>query len=137
MATLPEGVHEPALTDEGGTSGRGHIGLIVFGSIAAGLVLGLVLDFLVFGGSSEPVITGLALLSLAAGCALLSNTLCALHRPAATLGTHLCALLWHRGRRTPHPASQHPRARPARLGLADPARRPRRLDVPRVPPIPP
>ena len=44
----------------------------MFGSIAAGLVLGLVLDFLVFGGSSEPVITGLALLSLAAGCALLA-----------------------------------------------------------------
>jgi pimeloyl-ACP methyl ester carboxylesterase len=65
-------VHERAQSEEGGTSRRGHISLLVFGSIVAGLVLGVVLDFLVFGGNSEPVITGLALLSLAAGCALLA-----------------------------------------------------------------
>ena len=79
-------------------SGRGHIGLIVFGSIAAGLVLGLVLDFLVFGGSSEPVITGLALLSLAAGCALLAVLSARYTDQPQRLGTHLCALLWHRRR---------------------------------------
>jgi hypothetical protein len=36
-------------------------------------VLGLVLDVLVVGGSREAVITGLALLSLAAGCAMLAQ----------------------------------------------------------------
>jgi pimeloyl-ACP methyl ester carboxylesterase len=36
-------------------------------------VLGLVLDVLVVGGSRETVITGLALLSLAAGCAMLAE----------------------------------------------------------------
>ena len=34
-------------------SQRGHIGLIVLGSIVAGLVLGLVLVLGVFGGSEE------------------------------------------------------------------------------------
>ena len=45
----------------------GHIGLIVLGSITAGLVLGLVLVLGVFGGSDEATITGSALLSLGAG----------------------------------------------------------------------
>ena len=39
---------------------RGHIGLIVLGSIIGGLVLGLVLVLVVFAGASEPVITGAA-----------------------------------------------------------------------------
>ena len=34
---------------------RGHIGLIVLGSIVGGLVLGLVLVLVVFAGASEPV----------------------------------------------------------------------------------
>jgi pimeloyl-ACP methyl ester carboxylesterase len=51
---------------------RGHIGLVVLGSIAGGLAAGAVLDLLVFGGSSETVITGLALLSLAFGFGLLA-----------------------------------------------------------------
>jgi pimeloyl-ACP methyl ester carboxylesterase len=46
---------------------RGHIGLIVLGSIVGGLVLGLVLVLVVFDGASEPVITGAALISLACG----------------------------------------------------------------------
>ena len=46
---------------------RGHIGLIVLGSIVGGLVLGLVLVLVVFAGASEPVITGAALISLACG----------------------------------------------------------------------
>ena len=62
--------HSP--TEEATRSARGHIGLIVLSSIAVGLGLGLVLDLLVFGGSREPVITGCALLSLAAGCAMLA-----------------------------------------------------------------
>jgi pimeloyl-ACP methyl ester carboxylesterase len=46
--------------------------LAVLGSIAGGLGVGAVLDLLVFGGSSEPTITGMALLSLAFGFALLA-----------------------------------------------------------------
>ena len=46
---------------------RGHIGLIVLGSIVGGLVLGLLLVLVVFGGAREPVITGAALISLACG----------------------------------------------------------------------
>src|SRR5581483_10288920 len=57
----------------GQTSARGHIGLIVLGSIAVGLGVGLVLDLLVSGGGREPVITGFALLSLAIGCATLAQ----------------------------------------------------------------
>jgi pimeloyl-ACP methyl ester carboxylesterase len=51
---------------------HGHIGLVVLGSIAGGLGAGAVLDLLVFGGSSETVITGMALVSLAFGFALLT-----------------------------------------------------------------
>jgi pimeloyl-ACP methyl ester carboxylesterase len=51
---------------------HGHIGLIVLGSIAGGLAAGAALDVLVFGGSRETVITGVALLSLAFGFALLA-----------------------------------------------------------------
>jgi pimeloyl-ACP methyl ester carboxylesterase len=48
-------------------TGRGHIGLVVLGSIVAGLVLGLVLVLGVLGGASEPLITGAALISFACG----------------------------------------------------------------------
>ncbi len=46
---------------------RGHIGLIVFASIAAGLVLGLLFVLAVFGGGTEAQITGSALVALGAG----------------------------------------------------------------------
>jgi len=51
--------------------GRGHIGLVVLGSIAGGLVLGLVLVLGVFGGEGENVITGAALVALAFGMLML------------------------------------------------------------------
>jgi pimeloyl-ACP methyl ester carboxylesterase len=51
---------------------RGHIGLVVLGSIAGGLGVGAVLDLLVFGGSSETTISGMALVALAFGFALLA-----------------------------------------------------------------
>jgi len=70
---MPDEAHDHSTVEEGGRSGRGHIGLIVLSSVAAGLVLGLVLDVLVFGGSRETVITGFALLSLAVGCAMLAE----------------------------------------------------------------
>ena len=52
--------------------GRGHIGLIVLGSIASGLVLGLVLVLGVFGGGTEAQITGGALIALGVGFSLLA-----------------------------------------------------------------
>ncbi len=69
--TAPRPANEESPTEEA-TPARGHIGLIVLSSIAVGLGLGLVLDLLVFGGSGEAVITGLALLSLAIGCGTLA-----------------------------------------------------------------
>ena len=79
----------------------GHIGLTVLGSIAAGLVLGLVLVLGVFGGSGEATVTGAALISL--GCGLLILFLLARRRthqpqpwalvPAVTLGAVGLALL--------------------------------------------
>lgn len=51
---------------------RGPIRRIVGGSIAAGLVGALVLTLGVFGGATEPVISGTALLAFAAGWALLA-----------------------------------------------------------------
>jgi pimeloyl-ACP methyl ester carboxylesterase len=73
VATKPDEAHDHSTIEKGGRSGRGHIGLIVLSSVAAGLVLGLVLDVPVLGGSRETVITGLALLSLAVGCAMLAE----------------------------------------------------------------
>jgi len=51
---------------------RGHIGLVVLGSIVFGLVAALVLALLVFGGAQEPTITGVILLAFAAGWSLLA-----------------------------------------------------------------
>ena len=51
--------------------GRGHIGLVVLGSITGGLILGLTLTLGVFGGGRENVITGAALIALAFGMLML------------------------------------------------------------------
>jgi pimeloyl-ACP methyl ester carboxylesterase len=50
----------------------GRIGLVVLGSIAFGLVLGLLLTLVVFAGGEESQITGSALLALGAGFMLLA-----------------------------------------------------------------
>jgi pimeloyl-ACP methyl ester carboxylesterase len=63
----------PAATQ--GATVKGHIGLVVLASIAAGLTLGLVLVLAVFAGADEPRITGsalVALVALGAGFALLA-----------------------------------------------------------------
>jgi pimeloyl-ACP methyl ester carboxylesterase len=60
----------PAVASE---HGRGHIGLVVLGSIAGGLILGLVLVLGVFAAAREHVITGAALISLAFGMVLLAE----------------------------------------------------------------
>src|SRR5829696_7540529 len=51
---------------------RGHVGLVVLGSIAAGLAVGLLLVLGVFAGGSEPQIIGSALIGLGAGFVLLA-----------------------------------------------------------------
>jgi pimeloyl-ACP methyl ester carboxylesterase len=51
--------------------GRGHIGLVVLGSITGGLILGLTLTLGAFGGGRENVITGAALIALALGMLML------------------------------------------------------------------
>lgn len=52
--------------------GRRAIGLVVIGSIAAGLALGLVLVLALFGGGEEAEITGGALIALGTGFGLLA-----------------------------------------------------------------
>jgi pimeloyl-ACP methyl ester carboxylesterase len=49
-----------------------RIGIVVFGSIAAGVLLGLLLVLVVFAGDSESRITGSALVALGAGFVLLA-----------------------------------------------------------------
>jgi pimeloyl-ACP methyl ester carboxylesterase len=51
---------------------QGHVGLVVLGSLLIGFLLALVLAGIVFGGGTEPVITGVVLLSFALGWALLA-----------------------------------------------------------------
>src|SRR4051794_15449921 len=51
---------------------RGHVGLVVLGSMAAGLAVGLLLVLGVFAGGSESHIIGSALLGLGIGFALLA-----------------------------------------------------------------
>lgn len=51
---------------------KGHLGLIVATSMFGGLILALVLTVLVFGGATEPVISGVALLAFALGWTLLA-----------------------------------------------------------------
>ena len=51
---------------------RGHIGLIVAVSMFGGLILALVLTVIVFGGATEPIISGVALLAFALGWTMLA-----------------------------------------------------------------
>src|SRR5438309_2097007 len=53
-------------------SAKGHIGLVVLASIAAGLALGVVLVLGAFAGGDEPRIIGSALLALGGGFVLLA-----------------------------------------------------------------
>ncbi|HEX9142101.1 MAG TPA: hypothetical protein VF833_07720, partial [Gaiellaceae bacterium] len=60
-----------ALPEDEKEHSRGHIGLVVLGSIAGGLILGLILVLVVFAGQREEVITGAALIALAFGMLML------------------------------------------------------------------
>ena len=61
-----------AVSTAGRGTRRGPIRLIVAGSLLTGVVLAAVLPLVVFGGGSEAVITGSALLGFAAGWAMLA-----------------------------------------------------------------
>jgi hypothetical protein len=51
---------------------KGHIGLIVVGSLATGLTAALLLVLVVFAGAPEPVVTGSAMLGFGLGWAMLA-----------------------------------------------------------------
>jgi hypothetical protein len=51
---------------------KSHIGRVVALSVLVGLLLALVLALIIFGGGTEPTITGVVLLSFAAGWGLLA-----------------------------------------------------------------
>ena len=51
---------------------KGHIGQIVVWSMLTGLILALVLAIVVFGGATEPIISGSVLLAFALGWAMLA-----------------------------------------------------------------
>jgi len=67
MSELTSSASNPSAPAKPDEVTRGHIGLIVLGSIVGGLFLGLILVLVVFAGAREPVITGAALISLACG----------------------------------------------------------------------
>jgi pimeloyl-ACP methyl ester carboxylesterase len=71
MAAPTEAASTVATPEVEKEHGRGHIGLVVLGSIAGGLILGLVLVLGVFAGGPEHVITGAALIALAFGMLML------------------------------------------------------------------
>jgi pimeloyl-ACP methyl ester carboxylesterase len=75
MTTTAETAHTSAVADQ--TDGelrrrRGHIGLIVIGSGAVGLIAALLLTLVVFAGAREHVITGALLVGFALGWAMLA-----------------------------------------------------------------
>ncbi len=51
---------------------KGHLGMIVAASMFGGLILALVLTLIVFGGATEPIISGVALLAFALGWTMLA-----------------------------------------------------------------
>ncbi|HWN61198.1 MAG TPA: hypothetical protein VNO25_11085 [Streptosporangiaceae bacterium] len=51
---------------------KGHIGLVVAGSVLTGLIVASGLAVVVFGGAAEPVITGVVLLAFGLGWAMLA-----------------------------------------------------------------
>jgi len=82
---------------------KGHLGLIVSASLFGGLILALVLTLLVFGGGTEPVISGVALLAFALGWDAARVALRSSDRSASTVGIR--------------PGDLHGRPRPSPLGL--------------------
>ena len=119
-STKRSDVRDPsAATEPEGPVRRGHIGLIVAASMFGGLILALVLTLLVFGGATEPIISGVALLAFALGWTLLAWLSGRRTDSAPTVG--LCAGDLH-GRprpRLPGLPAERWRASSFRLGMAD------------------
>src|SRR5687767_9790484 len=64
--TTPTESPDPGLAREPtGPVRRGHVGLIVAASVLGGLTLALILTLVVWGGATEPIISGVALLAFA------------------------------------------------------------------------
>jgi pimeloyl-ACP methyl ester carboxylesterase len=72
MTSIPPPTAERVPTHLAATERRGHIALIVAGSLVVGLAAALLLDLVVFAGAREHVITGAAMLAFAAGWLLLA-----------------------------------------------------------------
>jgi pimeloyl-ACP methyl ester carboxylesterase len=68
-SAVPIAANPPAAAE---TAARGHIGLVVLGSVAAGLTLGLLLVIVAFVGADEAEVAGGALVALGAGFMLLA-----------------------------------------------------------------
>src|SRR5215475_2964402 len=96
---------------------RGHIGLIVVGSLATGLTAALLLTCLaVFAGAAEPVVTGSAMVGFGLGWA--GSPVGVADRPAPAVGTG-ASRLFHHHRCCPNAVlARRRRPEPARLGLA-------------------
>jgi pimeloyl-ACP methyl ester carboxylesterase len=65
-------IEAPVARDVSQPARQGHVGLVVLGSLLIGSLLALILAVIVFGGGTEPTITGVVLLSFAAGWGLLA-----------------------------------------------------------------
>ena len=115
-------------------SPRGHIGLIVLGAIASGLLLGLLLVPVVLADAPEHEILGSALFALGAGFVVLAIGSSRFSdqpqawalRPGVATAVMGLATWGARAQRS------HTHAR--RMGLAPTAPRPRRLVIPRCTP---
>lgn len=64
--------HPSATPEQVRPTPKGHVGRIVAGSILGGLILALVLSIIVFGGATEPIISGSILLAFALGWTMLA-----------------------------------------------------------------
>jgi pimeloyl-ACP methyl ester carboxylesterase len=72
-ATPRDPVEDAGMRPETAEPGhKGHLGLIVTASMLTGLLAALILALLVFGGATEPVISGVVLVSFALGWAMLA-----------------------------------------------------------------
>jgi pimeloyl-ACP methyl ester carboxylesterase len=71
--TMGSGAQDPsAVPEQVRPASKGHVGRIVAASMLTGLILALVLAIIVFGGATEPIISGSVLLAFALGWTMLA-----------------------------------------------------------------
>ena len=112
-------------------SSKGHVGLVVLASIAAGLALGLLLVLVVLAGGPEHEILGASLLALGAGFVVLAT---GSSRFTDQPQAWALAPRWCDGRRRSRNLGARARrshTHSRRMALACAARRPRRVVLPR------